>query len=105
MEIGDLMRLVIGGAVWWFKLSFGEYRKIVEDLEKLQEEGDTIKVLDRQLQLLRERVVKVEGLTQGGEPVEWEPAMVDQFNPLQIKQILGDLMSLGEAEAPTTSAP
>ncbi len=104
MEIGDLMRLTIGGAVWWFQLSFGEYRKLLEKLEKMQAEGDPIKVLDEQLQLLRERVVKVEGLTKGGEPVEWDPSMVDDFSPLQIKEILGDLMALGEAETPTTSA-
>jgi hypothetical protein len=103
MEIGDLMILKIEDTTWAFKLTFGEYRKLVNELQALQENEDGDKLIDRQLQTLRERVVKVEGLTKDGEPVQWAASMVDEMNPLQVKQILGTLMNLGEAATPTSS--
>ena len=105
MKIGDVMVLKVEDTAWAFALTFGEYRGICDELETLKDAGDTDKLLDRQLQVLREKVVRVEGLTGADDqPVQWDPAMVDQFNPLQIMQILETLMSLGTAQSPTTSA-
>lgn len=98
MEIGDLMRIDIAGAVWWFKLSFGEYRKLTEEIQKLVEAEEQDKLVDKQLKIVRDKVVRVDGLTKGGKPVEWDPKMLEEFNPIQVRRILRAIASLEDED-------
>lgn len=101
MEIGDLMPLKFDGTTLWLKLKWGEFRKHAESVQKLDDE-DGLAGLDTGIAFVREKIVRWDGLTQGGEPVEYTPELFDELNPMQMKRLMETFYALGEAENPTT---
>ena len=100
--VAKLEELAARGELEGFDVSHAA--TLIEQSHEVAKQDVNQQVLSIQRQLLRDHVLRVEGLTEGDQPVPWDPAMVDTFSPLQLKEIMGTVMSLGEAQSPTTDA-
>ena len=97
MKAGQLTEVAVGDATFWVKLSWGAYKKLNRQLNKL-EQNDTEAVLSFAEDNLVKLVSSCEGIEdENGKPVKNLTAkVIDELPPGFILELWHKIMTVGE---------
>ena len=97
MKVGQLTDVTVGDATFWVKLSWGAYKKLNRELNKLDQD-DTEAVLSFAEANLLKRVSSCDGVDdEDGKPIKKLTAQVlDSLRPVVVLELWRKIMAVGE---------